>query len=69
MNRKPLVLTDGNVQQLQFADDLDIPLEDRFQYSQRKFRILLLFLLMQGFELPGAFSDDLAMADNEGVEL
>jgi hypothetical protein len=43
-SRKPLTIADGATQQLQPGEELDIPLEKRFQDLQRKFRLLLLHL-------------------------
>jgi hypothetical protein len=52
-NRKPLVLgDDAQLQQLQRADNLDIPLEERFQALQFNFRQLCRWLQMQDIELP-----------------
>lgn len=51
-DRKPLVLNSGELQQLQPNDDLDIPLEQRFDELQARFNGLVEWLLMNGFELP-----------------
>jgi hypothetical protein len=54
-NRKPLVLApdqENPLQQLQGADELDIPLEERFQQLKQRFDLLVDVLLNTGFELP-----------------
>jgi hypothetical protein len=67
MNRIPVVIADGSLQQLQPQDDLDQPLEVRFQEAERKHRVLLLFLLSLGFDLPSDFADDIEQAVSEGA--
>lgn len=50
--RKPLVISDGQVQQLQSGDSIDIPLEQQFLNLEFRFNILVQFLIAQGIELP-----------------
>jgi hypothetical protein len=51
--RKPLVLDDNaQLQQLQPGDDLDVPLEQRFDELEHKFKTLVTWLLLQGFQVP-----------------
>ena len=52
MDRKPLVIEDGQVEQLQAPDDLDIPLVDRVVLLERQVRLLSRALLEFGVELP-----------------
>jgi hypothetical protein len=52
MNRKPLIIDSGNVQQLQGSDELDLPLLIRFNTLQAQFRSLLLWMASQGMDLP-----------------
>ena len=51
-DRKPLVLADGKLKELPNVDDLDIPLEDRFQELRHDFGKLLETLMAQGIEVP-----------------
>jgi hypothetical protein len=54
-DRKPLVLAtdqENPLQQLQGGDELDIPLEERFQQLKQRFDLLVVVLLNTGFELP-----------------
>lgn len=51
-DRKPLVLAEGQMQQLQPGDDLTIPLADRVQALEIKLASLAQFLTAQGIELP-----------------
>ena len=49
---KPLVLSNGQLEQLQAPNDLDIPLEERFQVLEKRYNSLVLFMLSEGFDLP-----------------
>jgi len=61
MKRRPVVIADGALQQLQSNDNLDISLEEEFDNLQREFRTLLCFLAGQGFEFPESLQ--LSMAE------
>ena len=63
-NFKPLVINSGEMQQLQPADDLDIPLEIRHQELQRKFNLLVFRLVEMGFNLP-EFEVEILFASND----
>jgi hypothetical protein len=56
----PLVLdlTTGGPQQLQPVDDVDIPLEKRFQDLLTQFNILVTFMVAQGFDVPEEIIND-----------
>jgi hypothetical protein len=58
MDRKPLVLKSGQVQQLQSIDDLDIPLTSRVDSLEYKLRLLSGWLLAQRIELPDELAND-----------
>ena len=61
MKFPPLVYDPANdppVKQLQPDEEVDIPLEDRFQQLHRRFNSLVEYLLEEGFELPGETGED-----------
>jgi len=51
-DKKPLVLNSGALEQLQPNDNLDIPLEQRFDELEARFNSLVVWMLMNGFDLP-----------------
>jgi len=51
-DRRPLVLADGQTQQLQPVDDLDIPLNDRVANLEISLRELRQILMLQGIAVP-----------------
>lgn len=54
-DKKPLVLKDGELQQLQSADDLALPTQDeRLERLERDQICLIEFLLGLGFEPPAS---------------
>lgn len=67
MVRKPLVLDDTmQLQQLQTVDDLDVPIQTKFEDLQLKFRTLLLWMVETGFELPEELLEELEKFKREG---
>jgi hypothetical protein len=67
MVRKPLVLDDTmQLQQLQTVDDLDVPIQAKFEDLQLKFRTLLLWMVETGFELPEELLEELEKFKREG---
>jgi len=58
MNRKPLILNNGDTQQLQSGDELAIPLEERFERLQAKFQFLIFALLNMGIDLPSGLAKE-----------
>ena len=62
MKRRPLTIADGATQQLQPGEELDIPLEKRFEDLQRKFRLLLLHLDdEEEIDLPDELIDEMKL--------
>lgn len=51
-DRLPIVQAAGELQQLQSADTLDIPLNEQVAELQLRLNLLITFLVTQGFELP-----------------
>lgn len=58
-DRKPLVIADGQIQQLQNQDDLDTPIEVRHARLALKFNTLVLFLATSGFDVPAELLEDM----------
>lgn len=53
-SRKPLVVTEGQLQQLQSGDELDIPLDERVRVLELALSLLVGHLLALGLEPPAA---------------
>ena len=51
-DKKPLVLNSGALEQLQPNDNLDIPLEQRFDELEARFNGVVVWMLLNGFDLP-----------------
>ena len=49
---KPLILADGQLQQLQGNNELDIPLAERVVVLEQALALLVTVLLEEGFALP-----------------
>src|SRR5438477_522397 len=64
MNRKPLVIADGQRQQLQAGDELDIPLEERHAELQRKFDTLCRWVLETFNDIPPSLMESALAGEN-----
>lgn len=51
-SQRPLVINEGELQQLQSPDDLDIPLVERVCELERRQRTLVMWLMAEGFDVP-----------------
>jgi hypothetical protein len=51
MDRRPLVVDDGELEQLQPEDDLDIPLQDKHDMLVHDMKILVTSLVELGLEI------------------
>ena len=51
-DKKPLVLNDGQIQQLQSSDGLDIPLDQQVAELRMRMDRLVEMLILNGIELP-----------------
>lgn len=58
-DRKPLVITDGQLQQLQPGDNADIPLASQVEINRIKINLISQVLIDQGFTLPDELTKDL----------
>jgi hypothetical protein len=56
-DRKPLVIADGQIEQLQSPEDLDIPLNDRVALLESQMKSVATFLAGEGFELPDELTE------------
>lgn len=55
--KRPLVVEAGEVQQLQRPDDLDIPLADRVAALEAQQKMLVTWMLSEGFDLPAELQE------------
>ena len=65
--RRPLVLDrdTSRIRELRRNEEAIIPLEQRFQRLQAQFRMLLFWMIDNGFELPSDLAEEADLKEND----